>query len=232
MPDCYIYTFNIGVAPPYLALSYRWGDEDDTSYRIRSFEYKHGIVSPSTSHQYCEIGRWVSEGERIDLLVADCDVYIWIDQLSINQEDLVEKSFVLPLMPEIYQNAYFVIAWLGNDIDTVNAAKEFKDQETVQSINVLLQNRYFIRLWIVQELLLAQKVYILCNTAVARRLAQNMGLSEDGSQNRLQDLLSELDDENPPQNGWYWKVLQELEPESLMIWHASVAGNPEPEAVP
>tara|TARA_R110002003_G_scaffold6_1_gene271 strand:- start:11415 stop:12128 length:714 start_codon:yes stop_codon:yes gene_type:complete len=91
-------------------------------------------------------------------------VYLWIDQLSINQTDLEEKNYALPLMPDIYQRAHYVITWLGNSADIVEAATEFHTTESADSLIVLLKNRYFKRLWVIQELLLAREVHVLCGT--------------------------------------------------------------------
>jgi hypothetical protein len=40
---------------------------------------------------------------------------IWVDAISINQEDLAERGHQVRLMGRIYQDAQFVYAWLGED---------------------------------------------------------------------------------------------------------------------
>lgn len=45
------------------------------------------------------------------------DVILWIDQLSINQEDDVEKSQQVRKMTKIYQNATRVVSWIGIESD-------------------------------------------------------------------------------------------------------------------
>jgi hypothetical protein len=91
-------------------------------------------------------------------------VYLWIDQLSVNQTDLEEKNYALPLMPDIYQKAHYVITWLGNSAEIVETATEFHTTESADSLIVLLKSRYFKRLWVVKEVLLAREVHVLCRT--------------------------------------------------------------------
>jgi hypothetical protein len=77
---------------------------------------------------------------------------------------LEEKNYALPLMPDIYQRAHYVITWLGNSADIVEAAAQFHTTESADLLIVLLNNRYFKRLWAIQEVLLAREVHVLCGT--------------------------------------------------------------------
>jgi hypothetical protein len=43
---------------------------------------------------------------------------LWVDQICINQDDLVEKSSQVTLMKDIYKQAHLVLVWLGNDAPT------------------------------------------------------------------------------------------------------------------
>ena len=49
-----------------------------------------------------------------DMRVTEQTIF-WIDAISINQEDLDERSQQVPLMSYIYKNASRVIVWLGED---------------------------------------------------------------------------------------------------------------------
>jgi hypothetical protein len=77
---------------------------------------------------------------------ANCP-WLWIDQICINQSEVREKNHQIPLMSRIYSQCTYVIAWLGR---------------TFSGFETLLNDRYFTRLWIVQEILLAPQVRILC----------------------------------------------------------------------
>jgi hypothetical protein len=41
--------------------------------------------------------------------------YFWIDQMSINQNNEVEKGSQIPLMGDIFRSATFVLVWLGEE---------------------------------------------------------------------------------------------------------------------
>jgi hypothetical protein len=86
--------------PSYTALSYTWGDEQ-ALYTIHinglPFMVRKNLHSFLTS--------------RTEL--REIDVWLWIDQLCINQEDVVEKNHQVTMMAEIYSQAQSVIVWLG-----------------------------------------------------------------------------------------------------------------------
>jgi hypothetical protein len=50
----------------------------------------------------------------MDPLPIESRFTMWVDQLCINQDDLVEKSAQVSLMGEIYQKAKRFLVWLGN----------------------------------------------------------------------------------------------------------------------
>jgi hypothetical protein len=65
-------------------------------------------------------------------------------------------------MPMIFWKATYVITWLGRDDSMVSAAMSFKRTRSTESLATLLCNRFFTRLWIIQEVLLGRLVYVLC----------------------------------------------------------------------
>jgi hypothetical protein len=85
----------------YEAVSYTWG--------------KDGVVDQITL-----------DGKRLDLTPnlgaalrrlrrADASRVIWVDQISINQKDTVERGSQVGLMNSIYRRATRVLVWLGED---------------------------------------------------------------------------------------------------------------------
>ena len=46
------------------------------------------------------------------LRACSCD-YLWIDEICVNQEDLLERSHQVDLMGDIYRRASNVLIWLG-----------------------------------------------------------------------------------------------------------------------
>lgn len=165
--DYHLITFDFESAPSYVALSYTWGKKISTG-------------SINIDGKKLEIG--------MNLLTFlgtyDTDEYLWIDQICIDQSNREERSHQVRIMWEIYSQCDFVLVWLRDEPtctpSTQQAALDFnsgiqsylKHDHHGNSSNddkrgfewptlALLHNSYFGRLWIVQELLLAENVRIL-----------------------------------------------------------------------
>jgi len=158
--------------PTYDALSYVWG-EPEPAQKI----HVNGKPVSVTPNLY---------GTLRQIRHAGCDV--WVDALCINQKDDVEKGSQVPLMGRIYQQADYVISWLGEGGDGIDIALKFievlkdellKRSEMVsrmlgseeepfntlwQAVGELLGHPYWTRVWIVQEILLARNP-VLCSGA-------------------------------------------------------------------
>ncbi|KAH6868779.1 heterokaryon incompatibility protein-domain-containing protein, partial [Alternaria rosae] len=144
---CEIQIFPLRQAPEYIALSYRWGPPSPL----------HDIF---VGDQRLKI-RDILNSCLLELR-EDVDAWLWIDQMCIAQADTTERNHQVGMMSRIYSNATSVIIWLSDDLDA-------------GSIIVLLNNIYFTRLWIVQEILLAKSVRIYLNgkRCVAWKKLQN-----------------------------------------------------------
>lgn len=104
----------------------------------------------------------------------DC---MFIDALSINQDDDEDKAQQVSLMGHIYRDAEEVLAWiLREPFSPVNGHKFAYDEviddpecdhtdslEEVQSL--VLHSSFWSRLWIVQEVLLAKRLSIRLGSA-------------------------------------------------------------------
>jgi hypothetical protein len=116
---------------------------------------------------------------------------LWIDALSINQEDNDEKSSQVRLMGEVYAKAQQVPIWLGEEASSdadafeailaiydhrnCRAAAGAKGEPTVDEINglerfprhgwdhitSLLKRPWFSRLWVLQEVVKARNAVLL-----------------------------------------------------------------------
>lgn len=92
--------------------------------------------------------------------------YLWVDAICINQSDGEEKNQQVRAMNRVYSNAVEVTAWLG--LQRLPgwikwreaAAKTSEHGDWLLSENVLevAERPYWSRMWIVQELLLAQRI--------------------------------------------------------------------------
>jgi hypothetical protein len=153
-PLCTLQTFDLSSTPKYIALSYEWGDEDaakqTTRVNDRDFEIRLNLFN-----FFCYFREQPTNSEH---------AYLWIDQVCIDQTSMDEKSHQLGLMSEIYSKAWLVIAWLGCGDKMRQATWDLK-QQTLQrdaALSTLLNNSYFDRLWIIQEMLLARELRIMC----------------------------------------------------------------------
>lgn len=86
-------------SPPFVALSYCWGDAS----------FQHEIMVNGHQMHITESLATAMKSLQSD----EADVMLWADAISINQQDLVEKTKQVQLMRDIYRTASRVIIWLG-----------------------------------------------------------------------------------------------------------------------
>lgn len=94
-------TVKLSEAPPFYALSYCWGSATRDKDVVCN-----GKLLNVTAH----LKRGIQELQAIPVL-AGC--WVWIDQISINQDDLVERSHQVSFMRDIYVRAIRTVVWLG-----------------------------------------------------------------------------------------------------------------------
>ncbi|KAI4654962.1 uncharacterized protein J4E78_007141 [Alternaria triticimaculans] len=147
---CDVEVFPLEQAPEYIALSYRWGPPSPL----------HDIF---IGEQTLKI-RDILNSCLLELR-EDVDTWLWIDQICIAQADTTERNHQVGMMSRIYSTGASVMIWLGDvPLTPPGEVDRFNDQDLdATSITVLLNNIYFTRLWIVQEILLAKTVNIHLN---------------------------------------------------------------------
>ncbi|KAF2124589.1 HET-domain-containing protein, partial [Dothidotthia symphoricarpi CBS 119687] len=164
----------------YEALSYVWGDPNHPR-RISlknhdDFTYHYLDV---TTNLYAALLR---------LRDADLPRTMWIDAISINQEDLHERARQVSMMSTIYSLASQVVVWLGEESDDSTVAFEtiwrgFDDDrkgfeaESLDSrgnssnsdkdlsLRKLLTRPYFRRVWVLQEVAAARSLSVVCGSS-------------------------------------------------------------------
>jgi hypothetical protein len=114
---CYLRTVSLAQQPTYEALSYTWGDPSDRRYIKLNDQCFAVTASLWTALLYL---RSCSEVRSV-----------WIDALSINQSDLIERNFMVSQMHVIYNMAQKTIAWLGEATEKSNEAIRFFNQRSV-----------------------------------------------------------------------------------------------------
>ncbi|KAH7081970.1 heterokaryon incompatibility protein-domain-containing protein [Paraphoma chrysanthemicola] len=176
MPNCHMETFDLspGHPPqPYVALSYAWGDLqapkecimlNGQTLEVTTTLYEFLCFFRSSNvHQTTRLWIWIVSacvigyGEKRELIKVQ-------DQICINQLDNGERSHTVSFIADIYREATFVVAWLGYDIWSTRDAQRLgpMSRDNVLLLHPILDNPYFTRLWIVQELLLSREVHFVC----------------------------------------------------------------------
>jgi hypothetical protein len=97
---------------PYEASSYDWGN-------------------PMPRRRLQFGNKWLSITTNLSaalhrLRLPEQKIYLWIDQMCINQADLGERSSQVNMMSSIYTHAQHVIAWVGeNHLEEAIVARDF-----------------------------------------------------------------------------------------------------------
>ncbi|OWY51320.1 hypothetical protein AALT_g4606 [Alternaria alternata] len=147
---CEVKVFPLERAPEYIALSYRWGP-------------------PSPLHNLYIEGKTLKIRDILNSclleLREDLEAWLWIDQICVAQEDSLERNHQVGMMSRIYSNSKSVIIWMGDiPLAAPGEHDSYNDSDLdVASARVLMENTYFTRLWIVQEVLLANNIDIRIN---------------------------------------------------------------------
>ena len=117
-------------------------------------------------------------------------LYLWIDAICINQQDLDEKNHQVRQMASIYQRSHETILWLGQGDRYTDALLQWYGMDEYvdahpsaylrrtngplrgsthivleKGLQSIIDNPYWLRLWIVQEVILAPSVRVVMSTA-------------------------------------------------------------------
>lgn len=106
--------------------------------------------------------------------------YLWCDAICIDQSNGYERNHQVQLMSKIYRKAHSVLVWLGEEdqysqitlrsIGLISSFKQdalrqphFTERAKIwQGLVDLSRRRYWTRIWIVQEVTVAQDIQLFC----------------------------------------------------------------------
>ena len=182
---CILQSHALDECPAYVALSYAWGTQQRyDKIRINGSSFPVGRNLWHFLHQ---------------MRTQRHHVTFWIDAISIDQANVFEQNHQVQMMREIYTQAYSVWIWLGEADHTTHSdvamrylsrraawsgkdvdLKKFWNARKAKAVRELFERGYWSRIWIVQEVLLAKEVSVLCGD-------QCIGWT------RLQQLLDDLE---------------------------------------
>ncbi|KAI9657185.1 MAG: hypothetical protein M1821_003352 [Bathelium mastoideum] len=162
---CRLHNVSLHLKPRFEALSYTWGpSQPQTSILISNSRFR--------IRKNLELAlRHLRHEEQIRVL--------WIDALSINQAEVLERNHQVQSMKEIFSAADAVIVWLGPEADNSSIAISFMKKiaeklhngrtysytklltenmtpECAKALKSLYNREYWLRAWIVQEILVAK----------------------------------------------------------------------------
>jgi hypothetical protein len=181
---CEIITQSLDAPHDYTAISYAWGDPDDKADIIleKNVLDRYGSI---TRQRVTKSVTSNLHGALFALRHRDEDVFVWVDSLSIDQQNKDELSGQVQLMSLIYGNAAAVAIWLGprcNDSGkALRLMEELADCATspdrvhrrildekrradFAALVSLFEREYWTRLWVVQEVFIPDpsKIVVYC----------------------------------------------------------------------
>jgi hypothetical protein len=108
---CSISLYTLTQAPAYEALSYNWG--------AISRSLPVAIVTNNSSGEETEEALFTTPQllSALRRLRLSTSRRLWIDQLSINQDNDAEKGPQIQMMGDVYKTALRVLIWLGEDME-------------------------------------------------------------------------------------------------------------------
>lgn len=172
---CEMFTHLLNNSPPYVALSYAWGDVSDKREILMGREGITMSVSASL------------EAALRALRDTRNSILLWADAISINQQNHSEKADQVRLMTRIYKKAESVAIWLGprsadsdlgmDLIEKVSDGAEFPleitkrtpapfSERNFAAVVALFDREYWHRLWVVQEVFNAQTIEVHCGSTM------------------------------------------------------------------
>lgn len=181
---CEIFPASLESPPPYVAISYAWGDPDQRSEITleREITDDAGRITVERTPYRVTTSLY---GALDALRDKRSEVLVWVDALCINQKDNEERTKQIEMMTDIYRKAESVAIWLGPEADDSDAAlrllKGLNTDEAARkhlsttitsgsaslgllSLVALFEREYWDRLWVVQEVFNARSKAVYCGS--------------------------------------------------------------------
>lgn len=117
-------------APPYYAISHAWAENETTERLERGYQIE---LCGSLSACITNLQRFSVRTSNLNPQLT----YIWLDSISINQNDLDERSSQVAIMGKIYSRSIRTMVWLGQD----SWASTYGAWDIVMKIYAVFQNQ-------------------------------------------------------------------------------------------
>ncbi|OCL03161.1 hypothetical protein AOQ84DRAFT_255541, partial [Glonium stellatum] len=159
---CEILHKNLKDNPEYHAVSYTWANRFGDATLKKAISCKNGGQIPIT--ESCE-------GALRRIRLRGLRRVIWVDMLSIDQQNIQERNHQVSLMKDIYSSATQVLVDLGEGdaeadfiFNEVAHLSSDRGSASRKSLEMFFERRWFHRVWVLQEIALAQYATIFCGT--------------------------------------------------------------------
>jgi Heterokaryon incompatibility protein (HET) len=169
---CSLFHTTLEEAPPYVALSYTWGDAVGSSPILVNSD----TVTVTRNLRHALLHLRPECGEEVG------DLVMWIDAICINQDDISERNTQIANMRAIYQHAASVAVWLGleksgsaaairmtRDLNACQAKEEVmalldspEAKGHLEYLVTLFRRQYWWRIWVIQEVSCAKSAIVHC----------------------------------------------------------------------
>lgn len=158
--------------PVYHALSYVWGDSTE-----KVSIWVNGKPFEVTKNLFAALKR---------LRRRTVSIFLWVDAICINQDNILERNSQVQLMKQIFMRAERVLIWLGESEDDSDFAMDLikawspPGAETMEMAQLLkaipkpfelrawhaarrlFERPYWKRAWILQEIVFSAQATVLC----------------------------------------------------------------------
>ncbi|KAI6089079.1 heterokaryon incompatibility protein-domain-containing protein [Hypoxylon rubiginosum] len=164
--SCTLTEYDQNLAPPYVALSYTWGDPitgESEPRRLATI-----FVNKRAFRIHTNLFRALKA-------LRNKEARLWVDAICIDQQNIQERGVQVALMGDIFRGATKVCAWLGpatedsdfvfDAISSYNDTGQFQlefNRQYFKSIWRFSERIWFKRAWIIQEVALAKDVLFVC----------------------------------------------------------------------
>jgi hypothetical protein len=170
--ECELIHSSLEENPQYEALSYVWGTADAPETILL-----HGQAFAVRQNLLDALRHLRSGQERT----------LWVDAICIDQDNVSERNHQVGQMGSIYSSATRVVSWLGTasfdsalaidflaDLSSAAATQpRFPEQSVLpactkkrrKAVQHLNEREYWKRVWIVQEVVLACNIFIMCGNS-------------------------------------------------------------------
>jgi hypothetical protein len=167
--ECSFRCIELSACPAYTALSYTWGDQT----ACRQVKVDDGGTISLRENLW-----WFL---RLQSFAISRPKLFWIDAICINQSNIHERNHQVGLMKQIYVNATEVYVWLGREANNSDVAMEFVAKKGARNLRPrgpgfhpvwsraegralcdLCERPYWRRMWIIQEIIHAEKITVWC----------------------------------------------------------------------